>query len=56
MASHKPFQLLFLRHRNTYEKKMQRHYQVKHIMSIEMFAILERYNGKDIIQFRNICY
>ena len=30
--------------------------QVKHIMSIEMFAILERHICKDIIQFRNIYY
>ena len=30
--------------------------QVKHIMSIEMFAILKRHICKDVIQFRNIYY
>ena len=30
--------------------------QVKHIMSIEMFAILKTHICKDIIQFRSIYY
>ena len=37
-------------------KKSKAVIQVKHIMSIEMFAILERHICKDIIQFRNIDY
>ena len=37
-------------------KKTNTVIQVKHIMSIEMFAILERHICKDIIQFRNIYY
>ena len=37
-------------------KKSNAVIQVKHIMSIEMFAILERHICKDIIQFRNIYY
>ena len=37
-------------------KKSNAVIQVKHIMSIEMFEILERHICKDIIQFRNIYY
>ena len=37
-------------------KKTNAVIQVKHIMSIEMFAMLERHICKDIIQFRNIYY